>query len=157
MMVSVSGATDQIAVDRQRPVTAPWLGMQLPVASTKPQPATLEVTLVEQKRMAEGDQMKFRWKWKPAEPSQELPKEVEADMVGAADIRMIDVKPESPERTTGTFLITTTKLTRPAPYDLYISGRLMVDGREEQVVSRPISVEVKELEPASASKTDSDR
>ncbi len=157
MMVAVSGATDQTAVDRQRPLTAPWLGMQLPVASTKAPPAVLEVALVERKRMAEGDQMKFRWKWSASEPSQELPKEVDADMVGAADIRMIDVKPESPERTSGTFLITTTKLTRPAHYDLYISGRLKVDGREQEVVSRPISVEVKELEPASADKTDSGR
>jgi hypothetical protein len=157
MMVAVSGANEQIAVDRQRPVTATWLGMQLPFASTKPQPATLELSLVERKRLAEGDQMKFRWKWKTSEPSLEFPKDVDADMVGAADIRMIDAKPESPERTTGTFFLTTTKLTRPAQYDLYIRGRLMVDGREEQIVSRPISVEVKELEPASADKTDSGR
>jgi hypothetical protein len=157
MMVAVSGANEQIAVDRQRPVTATWLGMQLPFASTKPQPATLELSLVERKRLAEGDQMKFRWKWKTSEPSLEFPKDVDADMVGAADIRMIDAKPESPERTTGTFFLTTTKLTRPAQYDLYIRGRLMVDGREEQVVSRPITVEVKELEPASADKTDSGR
>jgi hypothetical protein len=107
--------------------------------------------------LAEGDQIKFRWKWKTSDPSLEFPKDVEADMVGAADIRTIDAKPESPERTTGTFLLTTTKLTRPANYDLYITGRLMVDGREERVVSRPISVEVKELEPASADKTDSGR
>jgi hypothetical protein len=157
MMVTVSGANEQIAVDRQRPFTAPWLGMQLPFASTKPQPATLEVALIETKRLAEGDQMKFRWKWKTSEPSLEFPKDVDADMVGAADIRMIDAKPESPERTAGTFLVTTTKLTRPAKYDFYVSGRLMVDGREERVVSRPISVEVKELEPASADKTDSGR
>jgi hypothetical protein len=157
MMVRVSGADDQMAVDRQRPVTAPWLGMQLPFASTKPEPATLELSLVERKRLAEGDQIKFRWKWKTSEPSLEFPKDVEADMVGAADIRMIDAKPESPERTTGTFLLTTTKLTRPASYDLYVTGRLMIDGREERVVSRPISVEVKELEPASADKTDSGR
>jgi hypothetical protein len=157
MMVAVSGASEQISVDRQRPVTASWLGMQLPFASTKPQPATLELSLIDRKRLAEGDEMKFRWKWKTSEPSLAFPKDVEAEMVGAADIRMIDAKPESPERNTGTFLLTTTKLTRPARYDLYITGRLMVDGREERVVSRPISVEVKELEPASADKTDSGR
>jgi hypothetical protein len=157
MMVSVSGATEQTAVDRQRPVTAPWLGMNLPAGETKSQPATLEVAMVERKRMTEGDQIMFRWKWKPLDPTQEFPKDVDAEMVGAADIRMIDAKPDSPDRTTGTFLITTTKLTRPAPYDFYVTGKLMVNGREERVVSRPITVEVKEVEAASGSKTDSDR
>jgi hypothetical protein len=157
MMVGVSGATEQGAVDRQSPLTAPWLGLQLPVAGTKPQAATLEVAMVERKRMAEGDQIQFRWKWTPLDPSQELPKTVDADMVGAADVRLIDAKPDSPDRTTGTFVITTTKLTRPAKYDLYVTGQLKVDGEEQDVVSRPISVEVQEVEPPNAAKTNSDR
>ncbi len=157
MMVGVSGAKEQGAVDRQRTLTAPWLGLQLPMAATKPQAATLEVAMVERKRMAEGDQIQFRWKWMPRDPLQELPKTVDADMVGAADIRLIDARAETPERTTGTFLITTTKLTRPGKYDLYVTGQLKVDGQEQEVVSRPISVEVQEVEPPSAAKTNSDK
>jgi hypothetical protein len=157
MMVGVSGAYEQGAVDRQRPLTASWLGFQLPFAGTKPQAANLEVAMVERKRMAEGDQIQFRWKWTPSDPSQELPKSVDADMVGAADIRLIDAKQDPQDRTTGTFVITTTKLTRPAKYDLYVTGQLKVDGQEQEVVSRPISVEVQEVEPPSVAKTNSDK
>lgn len=153
MMVGVTGATLQGSVDRQRPLTAPWLGLQLPVALTKPHSATLEVALVERKRMEEGDQIKFRWKWTPREGTMPFPKAVNAEMVGAADIRLIDAKVDPGDNSAGTFLITTTKLTRPAKYDLYITGRLMLDGKQEDVVSRPITVEVKEVAPANVAET----
>jgi len=157
MMVGVSGATQQGSVDRQRPVTAPWLRLALPAATTRPPAATLEVAMLERKRMEEGDQMLFRWKWTPRDPNQAFPKLVGADLVGAADIRVIEAKTDPQDRTSGTFLITTTKLTRPATYDLYITGRLMVDGQRQDVVSRPIPVEVMEGESRSATKTDSNR
>ena len=113
--------------------------------------------MVERKRMEEGDQIQFHWKWIPRDPNQAFPKAVSADMVGAADIRIIDAKTDPKDKATGTFLITTTKLTRPAKYDLYISGRLMVDGQQQDIVSRPIPVEVMEVESRSAAKTDSNR
>ena len=157
MTVGVSGATQQGSVDRQRSVTARWLGMQLPAGSTRPHAATLEVSMLERKRMEEGDQMLFRWKWHPRDAGQALPKSVGADMVGAADLRVIDSKTDPKDRTAGTFVITTTKLTKPAKYDLYITGRLMVDGEQQTIVSRPIAVEVMEVESASAAKTASNR
>jgi hypothetical protein len=156
MLVNVSGAIEQGSVDRQRPLTAPWLGLDLPVARTKPRAATLEVTMLERKRMEEGDQMKFRWKWNPIDATLPLPKNVGAEMVGAADIRVIDMRTDSNDRTTGTFLVTTTKLTRPAKYDFYITGKLTVDGQQEEIVSRPIAVEVDEVK-ANVAETGSSR
>jgi hypothetical protein len=155
--VAVAGATQQGSVDRQRPLTAPWLGLELPTAITRPQAATLEVSMVERKRMEEGDQILFRWKWNPRDAGQALPKSVSADLIGAADIRVIDAKADPKDRAAGTFIITTTKLTLPAKYDLYISGRLTVDGQQQDIVSRPIPVEVMEVESRSAAKTDSNR
>ena len=157
MTVAVTGATLQGSVDRQRPVTAPWLGLQLPAAISAAPAATLEVSMVERKRMEEGDQMQFRWKWNPRNPAQTFPKSVNVDMVGAADIRIIDMKTDPKDPAAGTFLVTTTKLTRPARYDLYISGRLMVDTQIENIVSRPIPVEVMEVGATSATKSDSNR
>ena len=107
--------------------------------------------------MEEGDQITFRWKWNPRDPNQAFPKSVNADMVGAADIRVIEAKADPKDRTAGSFLITTTKLTRPAKYDLYISGRLMVDGQQQEIVSRPIVVEIMEVEARNAAKADSNR
>src|SRR5205823_48333 len=99
----------------------------------------------------------FRWKWTPRDPGQAFPKSVGVEMVGAADIRIIDAKVDPADRTSGTFMVTTTKLTKPATYDLYINGRLTVDGQQQDIVSRPISVEVMEVESRSAAKTDSNR
>ncbi len=150
MIVNVAGATDQGAVDRQRPLTAPWLELNLPVAQSKPRAGSLEVTMLERKRMEEGDQIQFRWQWTRRDATLTLPKTVNVEVVGAADVRVIDMRTSADDRTTGTFLVTTTKLTRPSKYDLYISGRLMVDGQQEDVVSRPISVEVDEVKAPNA-------
>ena len=157
MTLGVAGATLQGSVDRQRSITAPWLGLQLPAAATTAPPATLEVAMLGRKRLEEGDQIQLHWKWNARDAAQTFPKTVNADLVGAADIRVIDAKTDPKDRTTGTFTITTTKLTRPATYDLYITGRLMVEGQQRDIVSRPIPVEVLEVSSANAAKTDSNR
>jgi hypothetical protein len=153
MMVNVNGATQQGAVDRQRPLTAPWLDLKLPVARTSAQPATLEVSLVERKVTAEGDQFKFRWKWNPVEATLALPKTVSAELVGAGDTRVIDAKQDEKDPKTGTFTMTTTKLTRASKYDFYVTGRLKIEGRDESVVSRPIPVQVDEVKATDDAQT----
>ena len=113
--------------------------------------------MLERKRMEEGDQIQFRWKWTPRDATLTLPKTVNVEMVGAADVRVIDMRAESDGRTTGTFLVTTTKLTRPSKYDLYITGRVTVDGQQEDIVSRPIAVEVDEVKARNVAETGSIR
>jgi hypothetical protein len=151
MVVAVAGATEQGAVDRQRSLTAPWMGLELVAAPTKPRPATLDVTMVDRTRMEEGDQIQFRWKWVLRDATQALPKTVTAEMVGSADVRVIAMQADAKDSSTGTFLMTTTKLTRPSKYDVYITGRLNLDGGEqEDIVSRPITVKVDEVGAADA-------
>ena len=146
MIVNIAGATEQGAVDRQRNLTAPWLGLDLVTAPTKPRVAKLEVTMLERTRMEEGDQIKFRWKWTPREAAVALPRAVSAEMVGSADIRVIDVQVDPKDPSTGTFMITTTKLTRPSNYDVYITGRVnLTPTEQEEIVSRPITVKVDEI------------
>jgi hypothetical protein len=41
-------------------------------------------------------------------------------------------------------VVTTTKATDPARYDLYVTGRLKMDGGDETIVSRTLSLEVSE-------------
>ena len=113
MTVGVAGATLQGSVDRQRPLTAPWLGLELPAATGRAPAATLAVSMVERKRLEEGDQIQFRWKWTPLDANQAFPKSVSVSMTGAADIRIIDVKPDPKDSAAGTFVVTTTKLTKP--------------------------------------------
>jgi len=146
MIVNVAGATEQGAVDRQRALTAPWIGLELVTAPTKARAAKLEVTMLDRTRMPEGDQIKFRWKWIPRDATQVLPKTVNAEMVGSADVRVIDMQADAKDSSTGTFMMTTTRLTRPSKYDIYITGRLNLGGGEqEEIVSRPITVKVDEV------------
>jgi len=151
MIVNVAGASEQGAVDRQRTLTAPWMGLDLVTAPTKPRAAKLEVTMLDRTRMAEGDQIKFRWKWIPRDATQALPRTVSAEMVGSADVRLIDMQVDAKDSSTGTFMMTTTKLTRPSRYDVYITGRVNVSaGEQEEIVSRPIMVNVDEVKAGNA-------
>jgi hypothetical protein len=137
MRISVSGATAQGVVDRQRAISAPWLSFDLPAAISEPPPATLEVKQTGLKQMEEGGRYEFAYSWnlKSGTP----PKEVDVEIVGARDIRITDMKQLEKG---GTFIVNTTKATDPARYDLYISGMLKTDGGEEMIVSRPIAFEV---------------
>lgn len=150
MIVNVAGASEQGAVDRQRALTAPWMGLELVAAPTRPRSAKLEVTMLERTRMEEGDQIKFRWKWILREASQALPRTVSAEMVGSADVRVFDMQVDAKDSSTGTFVMTTTKLTRPSKYDMYITGRLNVAGEQEEIVSRPVTVTVDEVKARNA-------
>jgi hypothetical protein len=71
---------------------------------------------------------------------------VTAEMVGSVDVRVIDMQPDAEDSSAGTFVMTTTKLTRPSSYDMFITGRLTLGGGEQQdIVSRPITVRVDEV------------
>jgi len=53
---------------------------------------------------------------------------------------------DAKDSSTGTFLITTTRLTRPSNYDVYITGRVnLTPTEQEEIVSRPITVKVDEV------------
>jgi hypothetical protein len=109
------------------------------------------VTMLDRTRMEEGDQIKFRWKWVLRDATQALPKTVTAEMVGSADVRVIDMQADAKDLSTGTFVMTTTKLTRPSKYDVIVTGRLTLEGGEqEDIVSRPITVHVEEVGAANA-------
>ena len=134
MTVDVAGATDQGVVDRQRPLTAAWLGWDLPAALTDPPAATLEVRQTSFKQMAEGARYEFAYKW-TFRGAGTPPKQVGVDIVGAKDIRVIDM-------TTSSFAVTTTTATDPGFYDVYVNGRVRVDDGDELVVARAIPFEV---------------
>lgn len=140
MVVDVAGATEQGVVDRQRSLTAPWLGLELPMALAEPPGATLEVRQTNLRQMDEGARYEYEYKWK-LRGRGTPPEEVDVNIVGAKDLRVIDMKAGEGAKS-GTFAVTTTKATDPARYDLYITGRLKTDDGNETIVSRPIPFEV---------------
>jgi len=135
MSVDVAGATDQGVVDRQRSLTAIWLGWDLPAAMTDPPVATLEVHQTGVKQMTEGARYEFAYQW-TFRGAVTPPKQLGVDIVGAKDIRVIDM-------TDKTFAVTTSKATDPGRYDAYVNGRVRLeDTTEEVVVARAIPFEV---------------
>ena len=140
MIVDVSGATDQGVVDRQRSLNAPWLGLELPVALGDPPSATLAVKQTTLKHLEEGDRYEYAYEW-TVKGRGTPPNSVGVEVIGAKDLRVIDIK-AAPGMMTGTFAVTTTKATDPARYDLYITGRLRTDEGDELILSRPIPFDV---------------
>lgn len=141
MLVNVAGATSQGVVDRQRGVMAPGLFEGLPMATTSAPSASLEVSLAERRMKAEGEEFVFRYQWKSRRGNTDWPANLSVEMIDAADTRAVDFKADAKDKSTGTFMITTTKSTSPTKYDVYVVGRLM----GEEIVARPIQVEVKEV------------
>ncbi len=146
VQINIAGATAQGVVDRQRPLTAPWLGMQLPAAVTTEPAARLVVKQVDKKREVEGDRYQFTWKW-DVKPGATVvrPDSIGVDIVGVNDIRIIDVMRDAKDPLAGSFVVTTTKVTMPSMYDLVASGRVMLDGVTEEIYAKPIRMEVTEF------------
>lgn len=141
MTVEVAGATAQGVVDRQRAITAPWLGLDLPASSTAPPVATLAAKQVKFTRMEEGDRYDFEYEWKLRAKAVQLPDELAVDVIGARDIRVTAFQTSG---NVGTFSINTTKATEPARYDIIMRGRVKLDGQEEDVYARPLALVVTE-------------
>jgi hypothetical protein len=147
LIVDVAGGTglpDAASSDRQKPFTAPWLGMTMPVSISDPPTATLEITLLGRTPMEQGDAYNFEWKISAKNAMLPMPATISADVPGMRDIRVINMKAASKGAATGTFTVTTTKATTPAKYDLIASANLMVDGQRETIMSRAIPFEVVE-------------
>jgi hypothetical protein len=148
LAIGVMGATAQGVVDRQRAVTAPWLGFDLPAALAPPPPADLVVKQVKFTRMDEGDKFEFKYQWrlnsKDARPRANL----NVDVVGARDIRVTDMQRAPGYGETGviagSFAVNTSKATDPGHYDIIVGGRIPADGGEEIVYARPIALVVDE-------------
>jgi hypothetical protein len=140
-------------VDRQRPLTAAWLGLELPVALGATPPATLEVRQTAVKQMAEGARYEFEYHWKVRSRDSTPPALLNADVVGARDIRVVDMV-AAEDKQSGTFAITTSKATEAARYDLYVFGRVKSDAGEEPVVARMVPFEVSAAPQAAAASQD---
>jgi hypothetical protein len=137
--IEVTGATAQGVVDRQRSLTAPWLGLDLPFGIGSIAPATLEIKQVELVRMDEGDRFDFEYQWR-APRYLDFPRQLAVEVVGARDVRITNF-----ERTSlysGTFSISTTKATDPAPYDIIARGRVKTEAGEEDIYAPPVALVV---------------
>jgi len=146
-LIGVNGATTQGVVDRQRALTGNWIGTELPVAMAAAAAAGLELTLEKTEKKEAGYEFLFRWTWKPRNAMQNVPATVAVDVPNFADLRVIGMAVDEKNKKTGTFLVTSTRNTLPAKYDIGINGRLMVDGQQQDIYSEIMQFTLPALDP----------
>jgi hypothetical protein len=133
--IGVNGATSQGVVDRQRPLNGAWMGAELPVAIAPALAAQLDLKLEKAEKKEAGYEFLFRWTWKPRNAMQMVPQTVTVDVPNFADLRIIGMAVDEKDKKTGTFLVTSTRNTLAAKYDIGINGRLMIDGQQQEIYS----------------------
>jgi hypothetical protein len=142
----VAGATAQGVVDRQRNLSGAWLGYQLPLASADPTPANLSLKLERSIRKAEGIEFHYRWTWQPRDAMQSLPDSVNVDVPNFQDLRAIEMAVDPKDRKSGTFIVTSTRNTLPALYNISVFGRLMAGGAAQDIYAPLLNLEVPALD-----------
>ena len=145
--ISVAGASAQGVVDRQRALSGTWLGYQLPAAMTDPTPAKLSLTLESATKKEAGYEYLFRWRWTTRERGQSVPDTVAVDLPNFIDFRAIEMAVDKKDKTTGTFLVTSTRNTLPALYNIGVVGRLMTGGQAQEIYSPLLPLTVAALDP----------
>lgn len=145
--IGVSGATAQGVVDRQRPLTGNWIGAELPVAMAAALAANLDLKLEKTEKKESGYEFLFRWTWKPRNAMQTVPPTVGVEVPNFADLRIIGMIVDAKDKKTGTFLVTSTRNTLPARYDIGINGRLMIDGQQQEIYSEIQQFTLPALDP----------
>lgn len=143
--IGVAGANTQGVVDRQRALTGGWLGAQLPAAMTDPTPATLALTLESSEKKESGYEFRYRWNWSARDTMLKVPDTVSPDVPNFLDLRIIEMKVDPNDPKSGTFLVTSTRNTVPALYDIVVSGRLMVDGAAQEIYAPLLTLTVPAL------------
>ncbi|MEP7366499.1 MAG: hypothetical protein ABI972_24845 [Acidobacteriota bacterium] len=133
--IGVAGATTQGVVDRQRPLTGEWLGYQLPAMKGDAPTATLELKLESSDKKESGFEYRYRWHYHVRNTMQKVPATVSVDLPNLIDLRVIEMAVDKEDPKSGTFLVTTTRNTLPALYNIGINGRMMVDGAQEDIYS----------------------
>jgi hypothetical protein len=145
--INVAGAMTQGVVDRQRALTGGWMGLELPAALAPPPPATLDLALEKSEKKEAGYEFQFRWTWHPRDAMQNVPDTVNVDVPNFIDLRVIGMAADKSNKKSGTFLVTSTKNTYPATYNIGVSGRLMVNGQAQEIYSRIHQFQLPVLDP----------
>ncbi len=123
-----------------KPVTAPWLGMDLPVAISTPVPAALEV-VARNVRVVQGMDFPIDWKLVKQNPG------IVTMAVGGLPLPTIkdlglDRKSESKGADEGKLVLNSTLDTPLVKFDLIPSATLQINGKEETVVAPALTVEL---------------
>ncbi len=145
--IAVAGATAQGVVDRQRPLTGSWVGQELPTAMTDPTSGQSRVDAREVRKEGIRLRVPIPLDVERQELDARVPETVSADVPNFTDLRVIEMEVDKSDKNTGTFLVTSTKNTLPAVYNILINGKLMTEGSSVDVYAPIVTFTVPALDP----------
>lgn len=135
------GVRIQVKGTKQPPVTAEWLGYDLPARINPGQGGQLEFITPRQFRVVRGGQDAIvKWAFKARVPGARLAKKVEIPTVtGTVRVRrtLSDERKES-----GEFRLFTHERTSLGMVNFNLSAEISLDGRQETIYSQPLEIDV---------------
>jgi hypothetical protein len=134
------GMVAAIRGDKQKPFTAPWLDMQLPMATTEALPVTVEAPtpLV---RLAQGFEYTLEYRVRRKEGAKLIGR-VNTVTAGAVGNLRINKGLESKNPDAGSVLLATNFATPATTFDMVLSAQAEIDGKPVTVVAPAMEVEV---------------
>ena len=124
----------------ERPFSAPWLGLELPLMVTEQGPVGFVLEGPPQVRLVQGMPYELKWRLLSSNPQIPLPRKVVAKSMGGIEVRT--KVNEGEEDGSGTVALVTTIGTRPSKFNVALTAAVEQGGREHQVRSRSVTIEV---------------
>jgi hypothetical protein len=134
------GLVTAVRGNRQRPATAPWLGMRLPLAVTGAPPAVLTVG-GPMARFSQGFEYELRYEVRRS-AAMRAPVKVNLQIAGAVGNLRILKGLDQKGGDRGSFLVNTNFATPFTTFDIVLEGRTEFDGRPLVLTSPAVSVQI---------------
>jgi hypothetical protein len=134
------GMVAAIRGDKQKPFTAPWLDMQLPMATTGALPVTLE-SPTPRVRLAQGFEYTLEHRVRRKDGARIIGKVATQPPGGVGNLRIVKgVESKNPDA--GSVLLNTNFATPITTFDMIVSAQTEMDGQPVTVVAPAVEVEV---------------
>ena len=124
----------------QKAVIAPWLGADVPARVAEPEKAVLKLLTPQTVRLIQGMETKVRWEF-DGDVSPEGRISV-SNTPAVGNIRVTGTAKNKEGAKAGQFMVVTTMGTLPMTFDLLLSSRARIDGREQTIYAPALTVEV---------------
>jgi hypothetical protein len=134
------GLITAVRGDKQKPFTAPWLGMQLPMAITDPPPLTVTPG-TQLARFAQGFEFDMQYEVKRTGAAKS-PVKVNTQILSAVGNLRILKGPPGKNQDKGSFLLDTNFATPFAVFDLAFDVATEIDGKPANIPSPIMEIEV---------------
>ncbi|MEP6538529.1 MAG: PPC domain-containing protein, partial [Bryobacteraceae bacterium] len=134
------GMVTPVRGDKQKPQSAQWLGMQLPMAVARALPVNLTVP-VPAVRLAQGFEYPMQYT-AAVKPGGKLMGKVNNQMVGAIGNMRILAGPPGKNPDSGSVLVATNFSSPITTFDMVFESQTEVDGRMVPITSPAVSVEI---------------